>query len=169
MQTSPSDEPVNLKQGDAAESQEAVPSPIVVMTGNEDDPDAPKLPETLAILPIRGLVVFPGTVVPLTLGRPSALKLVDEQLPQSKIVGLVSQRREDVDRPAAADIFEVGVACQVLKLMRHPDGTVVLLVQALRRFTIRRGHPGRTLPPRRDRAARQHTTPGGRQGSRGGV
>ncbi len=136
MQTRSNEEP-GASNPEDMDTADTASSPIVTLSGKEDDPNAPSMPDTLAILPIRGLVVFPGTVVPLTLGRPSALKLVDEQLPQSKIIGLVSQRREDVDRPTAADIFEVGVACQVLKLMRHPDGTVVLLVQALRRFTIK--------------------------------
>ena len=90
----------------------------------------------LSILPIRGVVVFPGTVVPLTLGRPSALKLVDENLPQSKVIGLVTQRNEETEKPGPEDLFPVGVACSVLKLMRQPDGTMVLLVQAIRRFRL---------------------------------
>ena len=115
----------------------AAPSPpVIAMTDSADGPEQPKIPAVLPILPIRGVVVFPGTVVPLTLGRPAALKLVDESLPQSKLIGLVTQRREDVDKPTREDLFDVGVACQVLKLMRQPDGTVVLLIQAIRRFRL---------------------------------
>src|ERR1700731_2660049 len=92
--------------------------------------------ETLAILPIRGIVLFPGMVVPLTIGRPSALKLVDSELPETKQLGLVTQRDEQLDRPGPADLFSVGVSAQVLKLIRQPDGAVVLIVQVLRRIAI---------------------------------
>ncbi len=110
--------------------------PVIAMTEKAGGPGQPAIPSTLAILPIRGVVVFPGTVVPLTLGRPSALKLVDDNLPQNKIIGLVTQRQEDTEKPGAEDLFPVGVACQVLKLMRQPENTVVLLVQALQRFRL---------------------------------
>ncbi len=106
------------------------------MTDKADGPGQPSIPDVLSILPIRGVVVFPGTVVPLTLGRPSAIKLVDENLPQSKVIGLVTQRNEETEKPGPEDLFPVGVACSVLKLMRQPDGTMVLLVQAIRRFRL---------------------------------
>ena len=93
-------------------------------------------PISVAILPIRGLVLFPGMVVPLTVGRPSALKLVDSELPETKQLGLVTQRDEQLDRPEPKDLFSVGVVTQILKLIRQPDGTAVLIVQALRRILI---------------------------------
>ena len=114
-----------------------VSPPVIAMANRAEGPDQPQIPDTLAILPIRGVVVFPGTVVPLTIGRPAAIKLVDETLPQSKVIGLVTQRREEEDKPGPDDLFNVGIACQVLKLMRQPDNTIVLLVQALRRVTIK--------------------------------
>ena len=113
-----------------------VTPPVVAMTDQADGPNQPAIPDVLPILPIRGVVVFPGTVVPLTLGRPAALKLVDDNLPQNKIIGLVTQRNEEHETPAPADLFPIGVACQVLKLMRQPDNTVVLLVQAMQRFQL---------------------------------
>ena len=110
--------------------------PVIAMTDKADGPGQPAIPGVLAILPIRGVVVFPGTVVPLTLGRPAALKLVDDNLPQSKIIGLVTQRNEEHEKPAPEDLYSIGVACQVLKLMRQPDNTIVLLVQAQQRVKI---------------------------------
>jgi ATP-dependent Lon protease len=91
---------------------------------------------TLPVLPIRGIVLFPGMVVPLTIGRPAALKLVDSELPENKQLGLVTQRDEQLDRPEPSDLFRVGVSAQVLKLIRQPDGIVVLIVQVLRRVTF---------------------------------
>ena len=122
---------------EAPAQPQPVSPPVIAMANRADGPDQPQIPDTLAILPIRGVVVFPGTVVPLTIGRPAAIKLVDETLPQNKVIGLVTQRNEDQDKPGPDDLFKIGIACQVLKLMRQPDGTVVLLVQALRRVTIK--------------------------------
>ncbi len=110
--------------------------PVIAMTDQADGPGQPTVPGTLPILPIRGVVVFPGTVVPLTLGRPAAIKLVDDNLPQSKLIGLVTQRNEEHEKPEPADLYPIGVACQVLKLMRQPDNTIVLLVQAQQRFRL---------------------------------
>ncbi len=118
------------------ETQPPGESPPVIAVTTKGGPGEPSIPDTLAILPIRGIVIFPGTIVPLTLGRPSALKLVDESLPQSKIIGLVTQRSELHEKPTPDDLFAVGVAGQVLKLMRQPDGTIVLLVQAVRRIRL---------------------------------
>lgn len=129
------DDPGSGEQ-DAPSVQATATPPVIAMTDRAGGPNTPEIPGTLAILPIRGVVVFPGTVVPLTLGRPSALKLVDDNLPQTKVIGLVAQRHEDNEKPHAEDLYPVGVACQVLKLMRQPENTVVLLVQALQRFRV---------------------------------
>ena len=70
--------------------------------GADTDQNEPN--ETLAILPVRGIVLFPGMVVPLTIGRPSAIKLVDSELPENKQLGLVTQRDEQLDRPEPSDL-----------------------------------------------------------------
>jgi len=98
------------------------------------DQDEPN--ETLAILPVRGIVLFPGMVVPLTIGRPSAIKLVDSELPENKQLGLVTQRDEQLDRPEPPDLFRIGVSAQVLKLIRQPDGVIVLIVQVQKRIAL---------------------------------
>jgi ATP-dependent Lon protease len=92
--------------------------------------------ETLAILPVRGIVLFHGMVVPLTIGRPSAIKLVDSELPENKQLGLVTQRDEQLDRPEPPDLFRIGVSAQVLKLIRQPDGVIVLIVQVQKRIAL---------------------------------
>jgi ATP-dependent Lon protease len=98
------------------------------------DQNAPN--ETLAILPVRGIVLFPGMVVPLTIGRPAAIKLVDSELPENKQLGLVTQRDEELDRPEPSDLYRIGVSAQVLKLIRQPDGVIILIVQVLRRISL---------------------------------
>jgi ATP-dependent Lon protease len=97
----------------------------------QDEPN-----ETLAILPVRGIVLFPGMVVPLTIGRPAAIKLVDSELPENKHLGLVTQRDESLDRPEPSDLHRIGVSAQVLKLIRQPDGAIILIVQVLKRIAL---------------------------------
>src|ERR1700726_870141 len=100
------------------------------------DTEQNELNEILAILPVRGIVLFPGMVVPLTIGRPSAIKLVDSELPENKQLGLVTQRDEQLDRPEPLDLFRIGVSAQILKLIRQPDGVIVLIVQVQRRIAL---------------------------------
>jgi ATP-dependent Lon protease len=96
------------------------------------------IPEVLPVLPLRGTVVFPGTVVPLGVGRPASRKLLDECLPQSKIVALVTQREDHAEDPGVADLYEVGTAAMVLKLIRQPDDTVSIIVHGITRVALRR-------------------------------
>src|SRR6266566_2210917 len=98
----------------------------------------PDIPGVLSILPVRGFVVFPGTVAPLNVRRPASIKLLDETLPESKIIGLVTQRDENKEDPAPQDLYEVGTAAIVLKLLRQSDDHVIALVQGLRRFALRK-------------------------------
>jgi ATP-dependent Lon protease len=129
----------NPSSNKAPENRESVPPELSRESGEsstDKGSDAGGTPKTLAILPIRGIVLFPGMVVPLTIGRPSALKLVDSELPETKQLGLVTQRDEQLDRPEPSDLFSVGVSAQILKLIRQPDGAVVLIVQVLRRIAI---------------------------------
>jgi ATP-dependent Lon protease len=94
------------------------------------------IPDILPILPTREMVVFPGTVVPLTIRREASLKLLDTSLPESKIIGLVAQRDAAKEDPRPEDLFTVGTAVTVLKLLRQPDETILLVVQALQRIAI---------------------------------
>ena len=98
----------------------------------------PALPDVLPILPVRNTVVFPGTIVPLSIGRPESIRLLEESLPQSRIVGVTSQRDASQDHPRLDGLFRVGSACQVLKLVRQAEGSALLIVNALQRFRIRR-------------------------------
>src|SRR4051812_22175659 len=77
--------------------------------------NTPRIPEELSILPVRGFVIFPGTVVPLTVTRPASIKLLDDTLPLTKVVGLLAQRDEDKEEPEVKDLYDVGTAAVVLK------------------------------------------------------
>jgi ATP-dependent Lon protease len=106
--------------------------------GFSDQTQLPAIPDTLSILPLRGFVIFPGTVAPLNVRRPASIKLLDETLPQSKVIGLIAQRDENKEDPEPQDLYEVGTAAIVLKLLRQADDHVIVLVQGLRRFSLRK-------------------------------
>lgn len=92
------------------------------------------LPDTLPVMPLRGVVVFPGTVAPLTIEREASQRLLDENLPKSKLLGLVTQRDADIEIPFPDDLYDVGVLGNVLRMIRQDEKTVVVLVQIIERI-----------------------------------
>jgi ATP-dependent Lon protease len=127
-----------MMESTPTDSDERPQNPHVLgVARKEDEQDQPPIPEILPILPLRGLVVFPGTVVPLTVRRAASLKLLEESLPQSKVIGLVAQQN-NAEVPGPDDLYKVGVAANVLKLIRQPDGSAVIAVQAMTRIAIKK-------------------------------
>src|SRR5215218_10631680 len=106
----------------------------VIKTGNNGQRTT--LPHVVPILPIRNIVVFPGTVMPLNVGRPKSKALLDEVMPGDKLIGVVTQRNPDVEDPQYADLHTVGVVCTILKLFKLPDGNQSIIVHGLSRFRL---------------------------------
>ncbi len=94
------------------------------------------MPDLLPILPLRGVVVYPQTAVPLTIGQPRSIKLVDDILSGNKLVGLVASRNPELDEPKPEDLYEIGTVATVHRLLRSPDGTLRILVQGTERFRL---------------------------------
>src|SRR5947208_1626343 len=101
-----------------------------------DESRLPRIPEELSILPVRGFVVFPGTVVPLKIQRAASIKLLDDTLPRTKVIGLLTQRDEAKEDPEPQDLYGVGTAVLVMKLLRQTDDHVIVIAQGLRRFSL---------------------------------
>src|SRR3954449_11545406 len=99
-----------------ADSQiiERTPTATTIKTGTNGQPLT--IPNLLPILPIRNIVVFPGTVMPLNVGRQKSKNLLDEVMPGEKIIGVLTQRNPDAEDPRQPDLNPVGVACMILKL-----------------------------------------------------
>ena len=95
-----------------------------------------KYPDVLPILPLRGVVVYPQTAVPLTVGQARSIKLVDEVVGGDKLVGLVAAVNPELESPGPADLYKVGTIATVHRLLRAPDGTIRLLVQGMDRFRV---------------------------------
>jgi ATP-dependent Lon protease len=94
------------------------------------------MPETLPILPVRDTVLFPGAVLPLTVGRESSLALVNSLSGEEKLLGVVAQLDPRVEDPAAADLHKVGTLAKVHKTVKMPNGNVVVFLEGLQRIRI---------------------------------
>ena len=101
---------IALKSGTDAKS----PPGDAAAIGNIAERAGQSIPDVLSILPLRSFVIFPGTILPLTVGRAASIKLLDETLPQTKIIGLLTQRDETKEEPEPQDLNPVGTAAIVL-------------------------------------------------------
>src|SRR5438094_808654 len=105
------------------------------MTDVRNEKDLP-VPDILGILPLRNTVVFPHAVVPLGAGRASSLRLIEEALAGSRLVGAVMQRDAAEDAPGAAGLHRVGTVVVIHRVLKQADGTLRLIVQGLERFRM---------------------------------
>ncbi len=101
-----------------------------------DEKEEEATPSILPVLPLRGTVVFPLTLVPLAAGQPRSLRLIDEVVSGNRMVALVLQKDSTQDAAGPGETFEIGTAANIHQMMRVPDGTVRLAVQGLRRVRI---------------------------------
>jgi ATP-dependent Lon protease len=101
-----------------------------------DEQNGVKYPDVLPILPLRGVVVYPQTAVPLTVGQPRSIRLVDDVVAADKLVGLVTSLDPELEMPGPADLYRIGTIATIHRFLRAPDGTVRLLVQGLARFHL---------------------------------
>ena len=120
-----------------AELQAKGAAPTTIAAPTEPS-QLPRIPEELSILPVRGFVVFPGTVVPLNIRRATSIKLLDETLPRTKVIGLVTQQDETTEEPEPQELYRIGTAALVLKLIRQGDDHVLVIAQGLQRFSLRK-------------------------------
>ena len=107
------------------------------VTGTPAEAEPVKYPDILPILPLRGVVVYPQTAVPLTIGQMRSIRLVDEvSVTPGKLIGLVAARDPDIEEPGPADLYAMGTIATIHQLFRVPDNTIRLLVQGLARFKL---------------------------------
>ena len=94
------------------------------------------LPRTLPVLALRNVVIFPGTITPITVSREKSLKLVKALYKSTKIIGTVTQKDARVEEPAKSDLFDVGTSCRILKTIELPDGGLTVLLRGLKKFQL---------------------------------
>jgi ATP-dependent Lon protease len=100
----------------------------------ENDETPSNIPSELPILPLRGLVVYPQTAVPLTIGQPRSVRLVDDAMAGDKLIGLITSQNPELENPGPEELYPVGTVAVIHRMFRAPDGTIRLLVQGLSRF-----------------------------------
>ncbi len=109
----------------------------LLSTEDEDNMHAEKVPTLLSILPLRNTVLFPGVVIPITVGRDKSINLIKDAFKGDKIIGVVSQKNDTVEDPSQEDLNCVGTVAQILKMLRMPDGNTTVIIQGKKRFRIK--------------------------------
>ncbi|MFV8369918.1 endopeptidase La [Flavobacterium sp. LB2R40] len=103
---------------------------------DEEEMNNEALPELLAILPLRNMVLFPGVVIPITAGRDKSIKLINDANAAGKIIGVVAQINEEDEDPTKDDIHKIGTVARILRVLKMPDGNVTVILQGKKRFEI---------------------------------
>jgi ATP-dependent Lon protease len=110
---------------------------IPLITAEEEESmNKQKFPEDLPILPLRNNVLFPGVVIPITVGRDKSIKLIQEANKGNKIIGVVSQKNQDEESPEFSDLHQIGTVAQIVRLLKMPDGSSTVIIQGKRRFEL---------------------------------
>jgi len=110
----------------------------IPLLSEEEEADLKKIniPDVLPILPLRNTVLFPGVVIPITVGREKSLRLVQEVYKKNKILGAVAQKEGTIEDPELEDLYSIGTVAQILKILEMPDGTTSVIIQGRKRFML---------------------------------
>ncbi|WP_046745799.1 endopeptidase La [Kordia zhangzhouensis] len=103
---------------------------------DEEEINREELPKILPILPLRNTVLFPGVVIPITAGRDKSIQLIKDANNGGKVIGVVSQKDEDVENPTLEDINTLGTVARILRVLQMPDGNTTIIIQGKKRFEI---------------------------------
>jgi len=123
-----------IAMSNGAESEaEFIP---LITAEEEENMNNQEYPEELAILPLRNNVLFPGVVIPITVGRDKSIKLIQDANKGNKIIGVVSQKNQEIEAPEFVDLHKIGTVAQILKLLKMPDGSSTVIIQGKRRFEV---------------------------------
>ena len=111
---------------------------FIPLMSSEDEEQMNKeaLPEVLPILPLRNTVLFPGVVIPITVGRDKSIKLIRDAYKGNKTIGVVAQKNDTIEDPGIADLNTVGTVAFIIKMLRMPDGNTTVILQGKRRFVL---------------------------------
>jgi ATP-dependent Lon protease len=123
---------LSFKQG-IDEDSDFIP---LLSSEDEDMMQNEKIPEILPILPLRNTVLFPGVVIPITVGRDKSIHLIKDYNKGDKTIGVVAQRSDTTEEPNEEDLYTVGTVAQIIKMLRMPDGNTTIIIQGKRRFKI---------------------------------
>jgi ATP-dependent Lon protease len=113
--------------------------PIIPMNENEGEAfDKKDLPDELLLLPLRNTVLFPGVVLPITVGRDKSIKAVNDAYKGNKLIGVVAQKDSNIEDPGVNDLEAIGTVAKIVKQIKMPDGGITVIIQGKTRFSIDR-------------------------------
>jgi ATP-dependent Lon protease len=111
--------------------------PIIPLNeSDQDDPNGIEIPDELALLPLRNTVLFPGVVLPITVGRDKSIKAVNDAYKGAKLIGVIAQKDSNIEDPEVKDLEDVGTVAKIVKLIKMPDGGTTIIIQGKSRFLI---------------------------------
>jgi len=110
--------------------------PLFSIDEDEEPKDAADFPEEMPVLALKNTVLFPGIIIPITVGRKKSLAAIQEAYDSNRMIGVVSQQNSKLENPKPDDLFKVGTIARILKLLRMPDGSATAILQGRSRFEI---------------------------------
>lgn len=112
---------------------------FIPLLTNEDEEqmNAESVPSEVNVLPLRNTVLFPGVVIPITVGRDKSIKLIRDSFKGDKIIGVVAQKEDSVEDPGPEDLNSIGTLARIIKMLRMPDGSTTVIIQGKKRFEIK--------------------------------
>jgi ATP-dependent Lon protease len=111
--------------------------PIIPLNeSDQENLDGIEIPEALALLPLRNTVLFPGVVLPITVGRDKSIKAVNDAYKADKLIGVIAQKDSNVEDPGLNDLEKIGTVARIIKLIKMPDGGTTVIIQGKSRFAI---------------------------------
>ena len=123
----------NLSLQDIESEAELIP---LLTSEDEEALEKEDLPAEVSLLPLRNTVLFPGVVIPITVGRDKSIQLIKDANKGSKVIGVVAQKDQAVENPGANDIYSLGTVAQILRVLKMPDGNTTIIIQGKKRFEI---------------------------------
>ena len=99
--------------------------------------DKIQVPNELPILPLRGTVLYPDLILPIMVGRKRSVKLIDDAMDSDRIIGVITQKRSEIEEPKESDLYSVGVAALILRMIRELDGSQRVIVQGISRVKVK--------------------------------
>lgn len=111
--------------------------PIIPL--NDDDEanaDIETIPDEIPILPLRNTVLFPGVVIPITVGRDKSIKAVNDAYKADKLIGVLAQKDCNIEEPTVSDLEDIGTVAKIVKLIKMPDGGTTIIIQGKKRFKV---------------------------------
>jgi ATP-dependent Lon protease len=110
--------------------------PVIPMNEHDEVLDKTDIPAEIALLPLRNTVLFPGVVLPITVGRDKSIKAVLDAYKGDKLIGVIAQKDSTIEEPAVDDLETIGTVAKIIKQIKMPDGGITIIIQGKNRFAV---------------------------------